>query len=235
MKFVKLENYEQISQFAANIIIDEIKTNPNAILGLATGSTPVGIYEILVQKYNDGELDFSKIRTVNLDEYKGLDKNHIQSYYYFMCKHLFSHVNINFENVNLPNGLAENEKEECSRYDKVLAELGTRNIQILGIGENGHIGFNEPSDIFAKGTHCVKLEESTINANSRLFENKDEVPKYAYTMGIKQILNSEIIILIAYGEKKRAILKEALEGAVTPKIPASILQLCKNLVVITDK
>lgn len=234
MKLVELNNYEEISEYAANIIAEEIKNNPDCKLGLATGSTPVGLYKVLVDKYNKGELDFSKVKTVNLDEYKGLSKEHEQSYFYYMNEHLFSKVNINLENVNLPNGLAEDETEECIRYGKMLKEVGERDIQVLGIGENGHIGFNEPDEIFTKRTHCIELTESTINANARLFEHKEEVPKYAYTMGIKEILNAKTIILIAYGEKKKDILKKSLNGEITPATPASILQLCKNLIVITQ-
>lgn len=235
MQVYKLENYDQMSEKAAQIIAKEMQQKPNCVLGLATGSTPIGIYKRLVQAHKDGNLDFSQVVTVNLDEYKGMAPDHEQSYYHFMCHHLFSHVNIDLKNVNLPDGLAADEFTECARYDAVLQAVGKRDIQVLGIGENGHIGFNEPSDIFTKTSYCAKLTDSTINANARLFEHKDEVPEYAYTMGIKQIVNAKTVIILASGEKKHAILKQALEGEITPMLPASILQLCENLIVITDE
>lgn len=180
-------------------------------------------------------LIFSRIKTVNLDEYKGLSQENDQSYYYFMNKHLFSQVNIDSKNTNLPNGLANDGKAECERYEALIKNLGGIDLQLLGIGHNGHVGFNEPDDSFIMDTHIVKLTESTIEANSRLFNNKDEVPKFAFTMGMRAIMQAKRVLLIINGKEKAEIVKAALKGPVTPKVPASILQLHRDLTVIGDK
>lgn len=235
MKIYGFENYKEMSNFAGTIIAQEVKKKPNLVLGLATGSTPIGTYEKLIEIYKEGNLDFSKVKTVNLDEYQGLNKDHHQSYYYYMLNNLFSHINIDLKNVHIPNGIAENEKEECENYDSILEKLNYQDLQILGIGENGHIGFNEPNSVYTKNTYCVELTESTRMANSVLFENKAQVPTHAYTMGIKSIMSAKKILLLVSGVKKAQVLKEALLGEITPNIPASILQLSNNLTVLGDR
>lgn len=234
MKILKGANYDEVSKIVADIITEEIKANPEAVLGLATGSTPIGTYEELVRRYEAGEIDFSKIQTVNLDEYKGLSPENDQSYRYFMNDHLFNHVNIPIENTHVPNGLEEDSEKACKEYEACLKSIGAPDIQILGLGLNGHIGFNEPSDIFTKATHCVDLTQSTIEANARFFESMDEVPKQAYTMGIGSIMRAKKIVLIVTGEKKREILDLVINGDVKPEVPATILQMHSNVTVVAD-
>ena len=234
MHIYKATDYHEMSRKAANIISAQIIIKPNCVLGLATGSTPVGIYQQLIEWYKKGDLDFSTVKTVNLDEYKGLPAENIQSYHYFMTKNLFSQVNINTESTYLPDGTQGDSEIECSRFNNLIEELGGIDLQLLGLGHNGHIGFNEPGDSFEKGTHCVALTESTIEANSRLFEEGEIVPKYAYTMGIKTIMLAKKILLVVSGEEKADILLKALTGPVTPSLPASILQLHPDLTVVAD-
>lgn len=235
MKIFKEKNYEEMSERAAEIIAAEIISNPKCLLGLATGSTPEGLYAKLVEWHKAGKLDFSTIRTVNLDEYKGLPRENDQSYYYFMNEKLFSHVNINMENVHLPDGTIEDGNTACKSYDDVMESEGEIAIQLLGLGHNGHIGFNEPSEGFSIGTNCVELQASTIEANKRFFEKEEDVPRFAYTMGIGSIMKAKKIILVANGEGKAEILHRALTGPVTPQVPASILQLHPNVVVVADE
>ena len=185
------KDYNDMSRKAANIISAQVIIKPNSVLGLATGSTPEGTYKQLVEWYKKGDLDFKNIKAVNLDEYKGLSKDNDQSYAYFMRKHLFDHVNIDLNNTYIPNGLEEDAKKECERYNNVIKSLGGVDLQLLGIGGNGHIGFNEPGEAFEKETHCVKLTDDTIKANSRFFANLDLVPKFAYSMGIKNIMQEK--------------------------------------------
>lgn len=235
MKIYKVKNYDEMSRKAANIIAAQIITKPDSVLGLATGSTPVGTYKYLVEKYNNGDLDFSEVKTANLDEYKGLTKDSEQSYYYFMYSNLFQHVNIDMNQTNIPNGMADDPEAECSRYEDVIRGLGGVDLQVLGLGHDGHIGFNEPSDIFESRTHCVDLVEMTIEANKRFFSSIEEVPRQAFTMGIGTIMKSKKIIFAVSGKDKAAILKEALYGPVTPKVPASILQFHPDVIVIADE
>lgn len=235
MKIYKVKNYDEMSRKAANIIAAQIVTKPDSVLGLATGSTPVGAYKYLVEKFNQGDLDFSGVKTANLDEYRGLTKENEQSYYYFMYSNLFKHVNINIENTNIPDGTAKDPDEECLRYEEVIHSLGRVDLQVLGLGHDGHIGFNEPSDIFEGGTHCVDLTEMTIEANKRFFASADEVPRQAFTMGIGTIMRSRKILFAVSGKDKAAILKKALYGPVTPQIPASILQFHPDVIVIADE
>ena len=209
MKIYKAKDYNDMSRKAANIVSAQIIMKPNCVLGLATGSSPIGTYEQLVQWYEKGDLDFSEVTSVNLDEYKGLTEENDQSYRYFMEKYLFSKVNINKDQTFLPNGMAEDEQKECEKYDALIHSLGGIDLQLLGIGHNGHIGFNEPDQAFEKQTHCVALQESTIQANKRFFSSIDEVPKYAYTMGIKTIMQSKKILVIVSGEEKAEIVKKA--------------------------
>ena len=235
MIIYEAKDYKDMSRKAANIISAQIIMKPNCVLGLATGSTPIGTYEQLVEWYHKGDLDFSKVTSVNLDEYRGLEKSNDQSYDYFMHEHLFDNVNIHPENVNLPDGMAEDAEKECKRYEELIRSLGGVDLQLLGLGHNGHIGFNEPGAAFEKETHCVNLTERTIEANKRFFASADDVPKQAFTMGIKTIMQAKKILVIASGEDKAEILKEAFFGPVTPAVPASILQLHNNVIVVGDQ
>lgn len=234
MRFYCGKDYDEMSRKAANLISAQVLTKPDSVLGLATGSSPIGTYKELIRRYEMGDLDFSSIRTVNLDEYKGLSGDHEQSYRYFMDTHFFDNVNIDKANTNVPNGLAEDTDGECARYDDLIASMGGIDLQLLGIGHNGHIGFNEPEDIFRKETHCVALAESTINANSRLFEKKEDVPRYAFTMGIKNIMMARKIVMVISGEDKADIVAKAFFGPVTPQVPASILQLHPDVSIVGD-
>ena len=232
MKFITVDTYEKLSRQAANIISAQVILKPDSVLGLATGSSPLGTYKQLIEWYEKGDVDFSKVTSVNLDEYVGLDGKNDQSYRYFMNKNLFEHINIDINNTFVPNGCAFDLAEEGKRYDEHIAELGGIDLQLLGIGLDGHIGFNEPDKYFVKSTHVVKLHESTIKANSRFFSNQDEVPKRAITMGMVSIMQAKKILLIASGEAKRDILEKAFYGPITPEIPASILQLHPDITVI---
>ena len=234
MKLIKVESYEKLSRQAANIISAQVILKPNAVLGLATGSSPIGTYSQLIKWYEKGDIDFSNTVTVNLDEYCGLSPENDQSYRYFMDTNFFNHININKENTNVPNGLAADPIHECARYDTLIDSLGGIDIQLLGIGHNGHIVFNEPDEAFEKTTHIVELKQSTIDANARFFEDKSQVPTHAITMGIKSIMNARKILLIANGKDKKEILEKALFGPVTPEVPASILQLHPDLTVICN-
>ncbi len=234
MRFIVCKDYKEMSRCGAEIIKAVVLLKPNACLGLATGSTPEGLYAELVNFHNEG-LDFSAVRSVNLDEYKGLTRDNDQSYYYFMNKHLFSKVNIKKENTHLPNGENPNSEEECKLYDKCIENMGGVDIQLLGIGLNGHIGFNEPADCFKRDTHCVTLSESTIKANSRFFEKYEDVPTQAYTMGIGTIMKAKKILLVANGAAKADIIKESFFGPITPQVQASVLQLHPDVTVILDK
>ncbi|HHU74181.1 MAG TPA: glucosamine-6-phosphate deaminase [Clostridiales bacterium] len=232
MNFIEAKSYADLSRKAANIISAQIILEPESVLGLATGSTPIGTYQNLVKGYQNGDLDFSRVRTINLDEYCGLSTDHEQSYRYFMNHHLFNHINIDRNNTNVPNGCAEDLQEECSRYEKLIASLGGIDLQLLGIGHNGHIAFNEPNSYFEKDTHVVKLKESTIQANARFFNTIDEVPKKAISMGIQSIMRARKILLIANGSDKKDIVMKSVYGPITPEVPASILQLHPDCTVI---
>ena len=235
MKLYCAEDYDAMSRKAANFISAQVIMKPDCVLGLATGSTPIGTYKQLIEKFNNGDLDFSQVKTANLDEYKGLTKDNDQSYYYFMHTNLFKHINIKEENTNIPNGMEPDAEKECKGYDKVIEELGGVDLQLLGLGHNGHIGFNEPDDSFAKGTHIVDLQESTIEANKRFFASADDVPRQAYTMGIKTIMMARKVLLIVSGADKAEILHKVICGPVTPQVPASILQTHNDVTVIADK
>ena len=235
MRIYIATDYEDMSRKAANILSAQIILKPDSVLGLATGSTPIGIYRQLIDWYQKGDLDFKEVRTVNLDEYKGISPENQQSYHYFMKENLFRHVNIDQNNTCLPDGLAKDSEEECSRFNEVIEQLGGIDIQLLGLGHNGHIGFNEPGDSFEKGTHLVALAQSTIEANSRLFKEGEEVPAEAYTMGIQSIMMARKIVLVVSGRDKAEILKAAINGPVTPLVPASILQMHSDFHVIADK
>ena len=232
MKFITVDTYEKLSRQAANIISAQVILKPDSVLGLATGSSPLGTYKQLIEWYEKGDIDFSKVTSVNLDEYVGLDGTNDQSYRYFMNKNFFEHINIDISNTFVPNGCAVDLAGEGKHYDEHIAELGGIDLQLLGIGLDGHIGFNEPDKYFVKSTHVVDLHESTIKANSRFFANIDEVPKRAITMGMVSIMQAKKILLIASGKEKRDILEKAFYGPITPEIPASILQLHPDITVI---
>lgn len=224
-----------MSRKAANIIAAQVIMKPDCVLGLATGSTPIGTYARLVEQYEQGDLDFSGVTTVNLDEYKGLNKENDQSYYYFMHDHLFSKVNIDLKRTFLPDGMEPDAQKACQDYDRVIAAAGGVDIQLLGLGHNGHIGFNEPGEVFKAQTHCVDLTESTIAANKRFFASEEEVPRQAYTMGIKTIMQAKKILMVVSGADKAGIVKEAFFGAITPKVQASVLQLHKDVILVADE
>ncbi len=232
MNFIKTDSYEKLSRIAANLISSQITMKPNCVLGLATGSSPIGTYKKLIERHKNSELDFSAVTSVNLDEYEGLDGENDQSYRYFMNNNLFNHVNIPLENTYVPNGCAKDLVAEGEAYDKLIADLGGIDLQLLGIGLDGHIGFNEPDDVFVKETHPVTLDESTIKANARFFESEADVPRRAITMGMMSILNAKKILLIANGANKKDIIEKAFFGPITPKVPASILQLHPDVTVI---
>ena len=235
MKIYKAKDYKDMSRKAANIISAQVIMKPNCVLGLATGSTPIGTYDQLVEWYNKGDLNFSEVTTVNLDEYKGLPRTNDQSYYYFMHQHLFDRVNIDPERTNVPNGMEPDAEKECGRYEELIRSLGGVDLQLLGLGHNGHIGFNEPGEAFEKETHCVDLTESTIEANKRFFASADDVPKQAYTMGIKTIMQAKKILIVVNGENKADIVERAFFGPVTPEVPASILQLHNDVTLVGDE
>ena len=231
MKLITVDNYEELSKVAARELASTIKEKPNAILGLATGGSPVGMYKELIKMYQDGELDFSKIKTVNV----GLNPEHEQSYRHFMNENLFNHVNININNTIVPNGLAQDLNAECKEYDKKMEELGGIDVQLLGVGNNGHIAFNEPDKELSSGTHVITLTEDTIKANSRFFDTIDEVPKRAITMGLGEIMKAKKIVLIASGESKAEAIKGLFSGKITTENPASMLQMHGDVTVIVDK
>ena len=234
MKIIKTKNYEDMSRKAANMIAAQIILKPDSVLGLATGSTPIGIYQQLIERYQKGDLDFHEVITINLDEYRGLSAKDEQSYHYYMEQHLFQHINIERKNIYIPDGTEPDKARACRGYDKFIERSGGIDLQLLGLGNNGHIGFNEPGDIFEKNTHCVKLADRTIQANSRFFSGLDEVPKEAYTVGIKTIMQAKKIVVAVNGSSKAAIVKEAFFGPITPRVPASILQLHNDVTVIGD-
>lgn len=235
MRLYRAKDYNDMSRKAANIISAQIILKPDCVLGLATGSTPIGTYQQLIERYREGDLDFSQVRTANLDEYRGLTRDNDQSYYYFMYHNLFKEVNIDMANTNIPDGTNPDSAAEAARYDQVIRDLGGVDLQLLGMGHNGHIGFNEPSDAFDKGTHCVDLQPSTIEANKRFFASIDDVPKQAYTMGIQTIMSARKILLLVSGAEKAEILHKALCGPITSHVPASVLQLHNDVTVVADE
>lgn len=235
MKIYKAKDYNGMSRMAANIISAQIIMKPNCVLGLATGSSPIGTYDQLVEWYKKGDLDFSEVTTVNLDEYKGLAPDHDQSYRYFMNEHLFNRVNIDKSRTFVPNGVEPDSKKACADYNEIIRSVGGIDLQLLGLGHNGHIGFNEPGDAFEKETHCVTLTEKTIQANKRFFASADEVPKQAYTMGIKNIMQARKIVIVVSGIGKAEIVKKTFFGPVTPSVPGSILQLHNDVTLVGDE
>lgn len=235
MKIYIAKDYADLSRKAANIISAQVIMKPDAVLGLATGSTPVGAYRQLIERYEEGDLDFSRVSSVNLDEYQGLSGEHNQSYRYFMNHNLFNHINIKKENTHVPNGLASDAEEECLRYNNIIKSMSGIDLQLLGIGENGHIGFNEPGTVFEKETHLVTLTEHTRECNARFFDSPGEVPTHAFTMGIKSIMSAKKILMLAAGENKAKALFDSIFGPVVPEVPASVLQFHNDCVVIGDE
>ncbi len=235
MKIYKVRDYEEMSRKAAAVIAAQIIAKPDSVLGLATGSTPIGTYKNLVAAYKAGDLDFSQIKSANLDEYRGLTRDNDQSYYYFMNHNLFQHVNIDPANTNIPDGTNSDAAAECARYENVIEDLGGVDLQLLGLGHDGHIGFNEPCDHFDKTTHCVDLTEMTIEANKRFFASIDDVPRQAYTMGCGTIMKARKILILVSGADKADILYQVVNGPVTPQVPASILQFHPDVILIADE
>ena len=235
MKIIKAKDYEDMSRKAANIISAQVILKPDCVLGLATGSTPIGAYKQLAAWYEKGDVDFAEVSTYNLDEYRGLSHDDPQSYHYFMRKNFFDHINIDLNNTHVPDGSNPDAAAACSEYDKVVAAAGYPDLQLLGMGLNGHIGFNEPDEYFSKGTHCVNLTESTIEANKRFFASADDVPRQAYTMGVQTIMLARRIVLVVSGENKAETVREAFFGPVTPQVPASILQLHTDVSIVADE
>ena len=232
MKFIQVKTYEELSAKAAELLCAQVTMKPNCILGLATGSSPVGAYKKMIAKFKAGEVDFSKVSSINLDEYVGLDGTNDQSYRYFMNTNLFDHINIDKNNTRVPSGIATDLAAEAKAYDEHIAEVGGIDLQLLGIGLDGHIGFNEPDDRFTKETHVVDLDPSTIEANARFFASADDVPRKAITMGMGGIMTAKKVLLIANGAAKKEIVEKAFFGPITPAVPASILQLHPDLTVI---
>ena len=236
MRLIRAKNYDDMSLKAANIIAAQVSLNPKSVLGLATGSTPVGTYRHLVEWYQKGELDFGKAVSINLDEYCGLSGEHPQSYRRFMRENLFDHINIPADRSFLPDGTQTDSALECARYDRIIKEHNGIDLQLLGIGPNGHIGFNEPGEAFELETHCIDLAPTTIEANKRFFDgNEALVPKQAYTMGIKTIMQARKVLVVANGKAKAQAVKDAVTGPVTPACPGSILQLHPDCILVADE
>ncbi len=235
MKLIRARDYKHMSRQAANIISAQVILKPDSVLGLATGSSPIGAYQQLIKWYEKGDVDFAEVQTVNLDEYIGLDAENEQSYAYFMRNQFFDHINIDQSKTHIPDGTNLDAEAECERYDRLIHSLGGIDLQLLGLGPNGHIGFNEPDDYFPKGTHRVELTKATIHANMRFFASVNDVPRAAYTMGICDIMQAHRVVMVVSGEGKAEIVKKAFYGPVTPQVPASILQLHKDFTLVADE
>jgi glucosamine-6-phosphate deaminase len=235
MRLQMAQTKDEVSQLAADMIEQIVKERPQAVLGLATGSTPIATYQELIQRYQDGKIDFSQVKTFNLDEYYGLDSCHPQSYHSFMREQLFNHINIKKENIHIPSGTPENVVKYCRAYEQRIEESGGIDLQILGIGRNGHIGFNEPSNELQSDTHLVQLASETIEANARFFERKEDVPRYAITMGIQTILQAKSLLLLVTGKEKAEIVQKLFDSGITTDIPASFLKLHSNVTVLVDQ
>ena len=234
MRVIVKKDYDEMSKLSAQLIADVVRKNPRAVLGLATGSTPLGTYKELIRLHREEGLDFSQVVTFNLDEYVGLDHEHDQGYYYFMYHNLFKHININLDNVHVPSGTAEDVEAMCEEYEDMIEEFGGIDIQLLGIGGNGHIAFNEPGTAVFSRTSWVALDERTIEDNARFFKSKNEVPRYAVSMGIGTILEARAVVLLANKESKADAIAKSVEGPITAMVPASALQLHVNCTIITD-
>ncbi len=235
MKICRAKDYQELSRKAANIIAAQVIMKPDCVLGLATGSSPIGTYKELIARYELGDLDFSQVSSINLDEYKGLSPENDQSYRYFMNTNLFNHVNIDKSRTHVPNGLEPDAVKACADYNAIIAQSGGIDLQLLGLGHNGHIGFNEPADVFPLETNCVDLQASTIEANKRFFESEADVPRQAYTMGIGNIMQAKKIVVVVSGKDKAKILREVVCGPITPRVPASVLQLHPDVTIVADE
>ena len=235
MRLIRAKDYADVSRKAANIMAAQGQLQPDCVLGLATGSIPVGAYQELIAKYQAGELDFSQVKAANLDEYVGLTKDHDQSYAYFMRSNLFDHINIDQANCNIPNGMNPDAEAECARYDAVIESLGGVDLQLLGLGPNGHVGFNEPGDAFVRDTNKIELTKATIDANARFFATRDDVPKYAYTMGIGAIMKAKRVLMVVSGANKAQAVKDCFFGPIRPQAPGSILQLHPDFILVADE
>ncbi len=234
MKIIRAKDYYDMSRKAANIISAQIIMKPDCVIGLATGSTPIGTYDQLVEWYKKGDLDFAQVTTINLDEYRGVTKDDPHSYYYFMRDKLFSKVNIDPTRTHIPDGMDEDAEHACRSYDEIIKRCGGIDLQLLGLGHNGHIGFNEPGTAFEAQTHLVNLTETTKKANQRFFENEENVPSQAYTMGIKSIMQAKKIVVVVSGQDKAEALRAAVKGAITPNVQASVLQLHNDVTIVAD-
>lgn len=234
MKVIITKNYDELSKKAAMLVKEQIDKKHDSVLGLATGSTPIGMYKELIKIYKQGLIDFSNIVTFNLDEYVGLDENHPQSYHRFMFENFFNYINIKRENIHIPNGISDDFTKECEMYDKEIEEIGEIDLQVLGLGVNGHIGFNEPDDYINTKTHIVSLKDETINSNKRFFKSIDDVPRKAITMGLGTIMKAKKIILLASGKNKAQAIKETLKGYLTTDVPSTVLTMHSNVYVIID-
>ncbi|QED49543.1 glucosamine-6-phosphate deaminase [Cytobacillus dafuensis] len=235
MKIIRTANYEEMSTKAAQFMLDRIQTNPELKLGLATGGTPKGVYKKLIEDHKQNNTTYKNIITLNLDEYIGIDSSNLNSYHYFMKEQLFDHIDIPSTQTHLPNGTAKDLLEECSRYESLLKKVGGIDLQLLGIGENGHIGFNEPGTPFDSTTHLIELEENTRQANARFFDTIEEVPTHAITMGIASIMASKEILLLASGEAKAEAIHKLINGAIDESFPASALKRHENVTIIADE
>lgn len=234
MNIIIVKDYEEMSRKAAHLFVAQLLNKPNSVLGLATGSTPLGLYKELIKFYQEGMITFEQVIAFNLDEYMGLKSSHEQSYAHFMEKNFFSHINLPLENRFIPSGVASDIDREAHEYDRKITHAGGIDLQVLGIGRNGHIGFNEPDLKFEARTHQVTLDEQTIQDNSRFFDSIEEVPKLAISMGVKTIMQSRGIVLLASGKEKGEAIKKMLSGNITPELPASVLQLHPNVTAIID-
>lgn len=230
-----VDSYDDLSEKAAEIVAAEVKQNRRAVLGLATGSTPEGMYAVLAGYHRDNKIDFSGVTTFNLDEYAGLSREHSQSYYYYMHRHFFDHVNIDPRRINIPESSSEDVVRSCREYEQKIKEAGGIDLQVLGIGVNGHIGFNEPADSLDVYTHLVELAEETIEANSRFFNSRDEVPHQALTMGMGSIMHAAKILLLASGKNKARAIQKTVSGKITTAVPASLLHMHCSCTVIVDR
>ena len=236
MKIIRARDYQHLSRQAANILSAQVILKPDSVLGLATGSSPIGTYQQLIAWEHKGDVDFRQVSTVNLDEYVGLPAGHPQSYAHFMRENFFDHIQIDLRNTHIPNGMAEDGDAECRHYDATIRQLGGIDLQLLGLGPNGHIGFNEPGEAFELETHCVDLTPATIEANKRFFDgNEDLVPKQAYTMGIKTIMQARKVLVVANGLAKAKAVKAVVSGPVTPECPGSILQMHPDCILVADE
>lgn len=235
MNIIISKDYDEMSKIAADMLVDLVNSKPNCVLGFATGSTPIGMYKKLIEYNKEKIIDFSNVTTFNLDEYLGLSGSHPQSYRYFMDNNLFNHININKDKTHVPNGICTDFNKEGDKYDKKILKSGGIDLQILGIGNNGHIGFNEPSDQLIMGTHVSNLSENTIKANSRFFNSIDEVPTQAITMGLGSIMKAKRIILLANGDSKANIVEKIVNNKIDTQIPASLLQVHPNITIIVDR